>query len=72
MEPRGEGERTVEAAEIEFEAPDATAASSIRISGIPADLFNAPEKVRELMDLLELPEGTNANVRVTISSAIVR
>ena len=72
MDKKREANHTVEAADIEFEPREGGATSKVKISGIPADMFNAPEKVRELMDLLELPEGTNATVRVTISSAIVR
>jgi hypothetical protein len=44
---------------------------TLTISG-PTDLRNAPEKILQLMDLLELPKGTKATVKVTAASSVVR
>jgi hypothetical protein len=44
---------------------------TLRISG-PTDLRNAPEKVRQLMELLDLPKGTKATIKVTAASSIIR
>lgn len=44
---------------------------TLTISG-PTDLRNAPEKVLQLMDLLELPKGTKATIKVTAASSVVR
>lgn len=60
-------------ADIEFEGPKGAAREpAVRLSGIPAELARSPEKIRQLMDLLELPEGTNARVTVMTASVIVR
>lgn len=59
--------------EITFESAAAEATgSTLEVKGIPADLLRSPEKIRQLMDLLELPEGTNARITVVSSSVIVR
>lgn len=59
--------------EIVFESKGKTTAApqTLTISG-PTDLRNAPEKVLQLMDLLELPKGTKATVKVTAASSVVR
>jgi hypothetical protein len=44
---------------------------TLTISG-PTDLRNAPEKILQLMDLLELPKGTKATLKVTAASSVVR
>lgn len=59
--------------EIVFEGTGKRKAESqtLTISG-PTDLRNAPEKILQLMDLLELPKGTKATVKVTAASSVVR
>lgn len=59
--------------EITFEHGSAgAAAASLKLHGASSNLLRSPEKIRELMDLLELPEGTNARVTVVSASVIVR
>jgi len=58
---------------ITFESKDQTSAvPSITLSGISLDECGRIEKIKKLMDLLELPEGTNARVIYTGSDVIVR
>lgn len=47
-------------------------ASSLTINGLPPDLHKSPEKIRALLDLLELPKGTRVTVNFQASSSIVR
>jgi len=44
----------------------------IQMADVKGDLSKSPEKIKQLMDLLDLPKGTNAVVRVTVASSIVR
>jgi hypothetical protein len=68
MEPRSERH-----AEIAFERPEAKGDEPrLRLTGVPTELARSPEKIRELMELLELPEGTNAHVTIATSSVIIR
>lgn len=46
--------------------------STLVINGVPPDLHKSPEKVRALLDLLELPKGTKVTVNFQASSSIVR
>ncbi len=67
-----DGEKS-EVTEISFESRlEGTAAASLKVEGMAGDLLRSPDKVRQLMDLLELPEGTNARVTIVTSSVIVR
>jgi hypothetical protein len=62
-----------ESAEITFESGHGPAAEPLaRVTGVSPELLKAPEKIRQLMDLLELPEGTNARLTVSSSTTIVR
>ena len=45
---------------------------SLVIDGVPPDLHKSPEKIRALLDLLELPKGTKVTVNFQASSSIVR
>jgi hypothetical protein len=68
MEASSEGH-----AEIAFEHPRGKEHEpALKLSGVSAELARSPEKIRQLMELLELPEGTNARVTVATSSVIVR
>ena len=68
MEPSLDGH-----AEIAFERPTGGEHQSApTLSGVPTELARSPEKIRQLMDLLELPEGTNARVTIGTASVIVR
>jgi hypothetical protein len=44
--------------------------SSLTVDGV--DLTKDPEKLKKLMDVLDLPAGTNAKVTLVASSVIVR
>lgn len=55
--------------EISFQTKGVEQAS-LTIEG--ADLSKAPDKIRQLMDVLELPKGTNATVTLIASDVIVR
>jgi hypothetical protein len=46
--------------------------SSLVINGLPPDLHKSPEKVKALLDLLELPKGTTVTINFHASSSIVR
>ncbi len=60
-------------AKIEFEqAEGGEERPTLRISGIPHELLSSPEKIRQLMEILELPAGTKAHVTVATSSVIIR
>jgi hypothetical protein len=48
------------------------AEKSLTISGNVPDLHNDPSKIHQLLDLLELPQGTEVRVVTTASSVIVR
>lgn len=42
------------------------------LAGIAPHVLGSPEKLRQLMELLELPEGTKAHVNITSSALIIR
>jgi hypothetical protein len=48
------------------------ARKSLVISGEVGDLHNDPQKVHQLLDLLNLPKGTQVKVVTTATSVIVR
>lgn len=64
----------VQRVEIHFEVKGESANEipKIVVSGISAEALRQPEKIRQLMELLELPEGTNARILLTIGDVIVR
>lgn len=47
-------------------------AASLNLTGASAAITQSPEKLRALMEALDLPEGTTATVSVTVSSTVVR
>jgi hypothetical protein len=51
---------------ITFEGHD------LQVTGLPAELAESPDRIRELMALLDLPEGTRAEINVTFSTAMIR
>ena len=68
MESKPEGH-----AEIAFERPrEAAHEPAVKLTGVPAEVARSPEKIRQLMDLLELPDGTSARVTIPATSVIVR
>jgi hypothetical protein len=58
--------------ELHIAAADGEQRSSLVISGAVAELHNDPQKIHRLLDLLELPQGTQVKVITTASSVIVR
>jgi hypothetical protein len=65
--------QTVHRAELKFEHDQAgTKGPVLTIEGADIDLASNPEKVLQLMDMLNLPKGSRATVTVTASTSIVR
>lgn len=59
--------------QISFEGPGiAKDTPTVTITGLAADHVNRPERIMKLMELLELPEGTNARIVYSASDVIVR
>jgi hypothetical protein len=56
---------------MHFDLPEKEA-PSFRISGVSSELLRDPERVRRIMEILELPEGTRARVKYLGSDVIVR
>lgn len=46
--------------------------SSITVTGVDEKLLRDPSRVRKLMELLDLPKGTNARLRAVGAEVIVR
>lgn len=45
---------------------------TIALTGAAAKLHESPQRIRELMTLLDLPKGTNAQVFAKATSLIIR
>jgi hypothetical protein len=59
--------------QITFEVPSQQDdAPTLTITGLPMEHINRPERILKLMDLLELPEGTNARIVYSAEDVIVR
>ncbi|RNJ48033.1 hypothetical protein [Methylocystis hirsuta] len=58
--------------QICFEGPGVADATTLAIKGIKPELINRPEKILQLMDVLDLPKGTKARVMYTTTDVIVR
>ncbi|WP_085035844.1 hypothetical protein [Ensifer aridi] len=59
--------------QIFFEGPaNAKNTPTVTITGLAADHVNRPERILKLMELLELPDGTNARIVYSASDVIVR
>jgi hypothetical protein len=52
--------------------PSAAGARPIVITGAPHDLHSDPQKIHQLLDLLNMPKGTEVKVLTTASSVVVR
>lgn len=48
------------------------AAKPMVITGAPHDLHSDPQKIHQLLDLLNMPKGTEVKVMTTASSVVVR
>ncbi len=60
-----------EVGDVAFDVPGREA-GNVKLTGISEEVLRSPEKIKQLMDVLELPEGTNALVSIKVTSAIVR
>ncbi len=65
-------ENSTESTELKVSTPGGTTRQSLTITGPMRNLHDSPEKVRQLLDLLELPEGTQVEISTRASSVIVR
>jgi hypothetical protein len=45
---------------------------SMELTGAAAEIHKDPERLRAVMEMLQLPKGTVAKIIVSVSSAIVR
>jgi hypothetical protein len=45
---------------------------SLTISGLPQDLKTSPEKIRKVLEILELPEGIKVEILFQASTTMVR
>jgi hypothetical protein len=68
-----QGKQQVEV-KLEIHPPAATAggAAPVTITGVAIDLHSDPKKVHQLLDLLNMPQGTEVKVLTSASSSIVR
>jgi hypothetical protein len=57
---------------LEINPPGGHGACPMTITGAPVDLHNDPQKIHQLLDLLNMPKGTEVKVLTTASSSIVR
>jgi hypothetical protein len=58
---------------IEFRTKESSEPGvTMSIAGSASDIHKSPEKLRAIMEMLDLPEGTIATVTVLVSSTIVR
>lgn len=58
--------------DLEIDTSASDVRQSITISGHIPNLHDDPAKVRQLLDLLDLPSGTQVRVVTTAASVIVR
>jgi hypothetical protein len=63
--------QTVHRTELKFEHEQAKG-PVLTIEGADIDLAAHPEKILQLMDLLDLPKGSRATITVTASTSVVR
>lgn len=56
---------------VEFDV-SSSATPLIKLSGVDPDLLRDPERVRKIMEVLDLPEGTKARVAYYGHDVIVR
>jgi hypothetical protein len=68
-----ERERDRQTAEISFERAEGDAdPAAMTVTGISEELLTSEDRIRQLMEVLDLPEGTTARVTVRASTVIVR
>ena len=58
---------------VTFQSQDETnIGPTFTVTGIPADFLKQGDKILKIMDILELPKGTNARLVYEASDVIVR
>lgn len=57
--------------EVVFTTKDETT-QEVRLTGISPDVLSRPEQIRQIMELLGMPEGTLARIIHTTEDVIVR
>ena len=58
--------------QVEINAPGSQEGTRLVISNCPPNLHQDPKKIHQLLDLLEMPKGTEVKVTINASSVIVR
>jgi hypothetical protein len=64
--------RKTETTELQISSQEAGQTKTLVISGNVPNLHEDPKKIHQLLDLLNLPKGTQVKVVSTASSVIVR
>jgi len=57
---------------IEFRTRSGAPAITLTLSNATTEIHKSPEKLRKIMELLDLPEGATATVTIATSSTVVR
>ena len=60
------------AVDVRLEINPPSGAPPIVITSAPANIHQDPAKLHKLLDLLEMPKGTEVRIITTASSSIVR
>ena len=62
---------TPQKTEISFQSGDGKSLGAVHLDG-SHELAKSPEKIRQVMELLNLPAGTHATITTTVTSTMVR
>ncbi len=46
--------------------------STLVISGVPSEAYKDPDKIRQILDILEMPKNTTVRVTTKAASSVVR
>ena len=57
---------------VVFSTKDGTTLGTIALTGTGGRLHESPERIKELMNLLDLPKGTDARIFAKATSVLVR
>lgn len=58
--------------EISFETKDGKNLGHLHVNTAMGELAKSPEKIKQIMELLNLPVGTNAKISTVVTSMMVR
>jgi hypothetical protein len=72
VEKKEVGSAQVKATELQVSSRGSMEGNTLLISGDVPNLHDDPKKVHQLLDLLDLPKGTEVRVITTATSVIVR